>query len=188
MCGRFGYDGIYAVQPLSIRAAENHTISLLGPTMAATPSRTIVTDPRHIQDQDGEIIGYLKADLTAVYTPRIYVDPVTGAESIVVGWAGTGVKGGIASASAGFDLSAADESKQYTCTTALTVSVPDGLSPRPSTVVIPPASGNLTITPTGSATLNGAGSSLTRTFTNNRQGVLISPNPYVTTDYSVSGS
>lgn len=89
-----------------------------------------------------------------------------------------------------YTLVSLDNRKTYTCTTALTVNVPNGLTPRPSTVIYPPATGNLTLTPTGaSATLNGSALSITRAFTGtNKLGVSITPNPYDANDYTVSGS
>lgn len=85
-------------------------------------------------------------------------------------------------------ITALDDQKQFTCTTALPIMFPNGLSPRPSVIAVPPATGNLTLTPTGGATLNGSASSITRTFANNRLGVAITPNPYDVNDYTVSGS
>ena len=85
-------------------------------------------------------------------------------------------------------LAAADDKKRFTCTTALAIEVPTGLSPAPSCIAVPPAAGNLTLSPTGGATFNGSASALTRTFANNRNGVLIEPSPYTVNDYSVSGS
>ena len=85
-------------------------------------------------------------------------------------------------------LTALDDKKRFTCTTALTIEVPTGLSPAPSCIAVPPATGNLTLSPTGGATFNGSASALTRTFANNRNGVLIEPSPYTANDYSVSGS
>lgn len=92
------------------------------------------------------------------------------------------------SLSASRTIAAADDSTTFNCTTALPIVFPNGLSPKPSVIAVPPATGNLTLTPTGGATLNGSASSITRTFANNRLGVAITPNPYDVNDYSVSGS
>ena len=94
----------------------------------------------------------------------------------------------VESLSAGRLLAATDDKKQFTCTTALTITIPNGLTPPPSAIAIPPTTGNLTIARSGTATLNGSASSITRTFANNRGGVLITPNPYVADDYTVGGS
>lgn len=85
-------------------------------------------------------------------------------------------------------ITALDDRARFTCTTALPMEVPLGLSPPPSWVVFPPASGVVTITPTGGAKINGSTSPITRAFANNRLGVWFVPNPYDANDYSVSGS
>lgn len=86
-------------------------------------------------------------------------------------------------------ITADDDQKQFTCITALTVTCPNGLSPKPSTIFFPPATGNLTLTPAGGATLNGSASPITRAFTGtNKLGVALIPNPYDVNDYTVSGS
>ena len=91
--------------------------------------------------------------------------------------------------SANYTLTPADDQKQFTCTTALTVTCPNGLSPKPSTIFFPPATGDLTLTPAGGATLNGSASPITRAFTGtNKLGVALIPNPYDVNDYTVSGS
>lgn len=84
-------------------------------------------------------------------------------------------------------LTADDDKSQFDCMVVLAVEVPGGLSPKPSTIAVPPATGNLTLTPTGGATFNGSATPLTRTFANNRLGVAITPNPHDVNDYSVSG-
>lgn len=43
--------------------------------MPANPTKTVVTDPRHVQDENGDIIGYQKDPYnTLVYTPRYVTD------------------------------------------------------------------------------------------------------------------
>ena len=86
-------------------------------------------------------------------------------------------------------LAATDNGKIYSCSAAFSTNVPNGLTPKPSTIFFPPATGNLTLTPTGGATLNGSASPITRAFTGtNKLGVALIPNPYDVSDYSVSGS
>ncbi len=84
-------------------------------------------------------------------------------------------------------LSRADDQKIYACMTALTVTVPAGISPRPSAVFIPPATGNLSIATSGGAQINGATTTLTRGRSSNPAGIVIQP--YAESDgYGVSGS
>ena len=91
------------------------------------------------------------------------------------------------SVSAGFAVTAADDGKTFTCTTALTITIPASLSPRPSFIVNPPASGNVSLDPTGAAELNGAGTTITRSRASNPAGVAVIP--YAESDgYGVSGS
>lgn len=86
-------------------------------------------------------------------------------------------------------LAATDNGKVYSCSTAFSTNVPNGLTPKPSTVFFPPATGNLTLTPTGGATINGSASASTRAFTgSNKLGVALIPNPYDINDYTLSGS
>lgn len=88
-----------------------------------------------------------------------------------------------------YTLTPFDDGVQFLCSTDLSVTTPTGLgSLSPTAVVVPPLSGNLTVVPTGGTTINGAASSVTRDFLTNPLGVAISPNPYVATDYIVSGS
>ena len=86
-------------------------------------------------------------------------------------------------------LAATDNGKVYSCSTAFSTNVPNGLTPKPSTIFFPPATGNLTLTPTGGATINGSASASTRAFTgSNKLGVALIPNPYDINDYTLSGS
>lgn len=81
-------------------------------------------------------------------------------------------------------ITALDEGKVFECTTALTITIPVGLSPRPDFIVIPPSSGNVTISAGVGATVNGSG---TRSLASNPAGVAVVA--YINTDaYGVSGS
>ena len=90
--------------------------------------------------------------------------------------------------SADFALTNLDDETVHTCTTALSVNVAGGLTPQPNSIVFPPGTGNLTVTCSGGATINGATTPIIRTFANNRLGVYIFPNPNTPGDYTVSGS
>lgn len=84
-------------------------------------------------------------------------------------------------------VTAQDDGKVYACTTALTMTFPAGLSPRPAVVGIPPPTGNLSFAVSGGAQVNGATSTLTRSRSSNPAGVVIQP--YVDSDgYGASGS
>ncbi len=86
-----------------------------------------------------------------------------------------------------FSLTSADDGKVFACTAALTITIQAALSPRPSVVVIPPPSGNVSIAVSGGAQLNGATTTLTRSRASNLAGVAVVP--YVDADgYGVSGS
>ena len=83
-----------------------------------------------------------------------------------------------------YTISSFDDRKSFACTTALTVTIPTGLSPRPSVCILPPPTGNL-LSITGP--LNGSSQTLTRTRGSNVAGVAI--NAYPDADnYGVSGS
>ena len=89
--------------------------------------------------------------------------------------------------SANYTLTPADDQKQFTCTTALTITVPELLSPRPSFIVNAPPTGNVSLDPTGAAQLNGATTTLTRSRANNPAGFVVTA--YAESDgYGVSGS
>jgi len=81
--------------------------------------------------------------------------------------------------SGAYTISAQDDGITFNCTTALTVTVPSGLVPRPAIIIKPPPIGNLTIiTPSGTAT---------RARTTNPVGIFVSP--FAESDgYGVSGS
>lgn len=82
---------------------------------------------------------------------------------------------------------AEDDGLVFACTTALTITIPAALSPRPNIAVIPPASGNVSIAVSGGAQINGATTTLTRARAGNPAGFVIQP--YSEADgYGVSGS
>lgn len=110
---------------------------------------------------------------------------VSGGTLVAVG-AGSGGSSTPLPLSTGYTLTAADDGKRYYCTTALTVTIPENLATEPEVVILPPASGNLTIAVTGTATLNGAALPLTRTRAGNPVGVVISPHTGQTNAYGVS--
>lgn len=84
-------------------------------------------------------------------------------------------------------ITAADDGKVFACTTALTVTFPAALSPRPAVVFMLPPTGNVSIAVSGGATLNGATSTINRARSSNPAGVVVQP--YQETDgYGVSGS
>ena len=70
---------------------------------------------------------------------------------------------------ADYRITATDDGKLFACITPLTVNVPPGLSPRPTITVMPPPSGNLSIT----GMLNGSSQTLTRSRASNPGGVPI---------------
>jgi hypothetical protein len=85
------------------------------------------------------------------------------------------------------DITAADNAKSLAPTGALTYTIPAGLSPMPSFTVDCPASGTISIAKSGAATLNGAGTTLTRTRASNPVGFVVLA--HTDTDaYGVSGS
>lgn len=84
-------------------------------------------------------------------------------------------------------LTALDEGKIYECSTAITITVPAGLSPSPNVIIIPPASGNVTVIGSGGALINGVGTGITRDRATNPAGVALMS--YYTSDaYGLSGS
>lgn len=88
---------------------------------------------------------------------------------------------------ASFTLTAEDDDTVFACTADLTITIPAGLTPRPSIAAIPPASGNVTIVVTGGAQANGGTSPVVRSRASNPAGVAVVP--YVDADgYGVSGS
>lgn len=89
--------------------------------------------------------------------------------------------------SGAYTLKASDDGQRFSCTTALTITIPDGLSPRPSITVTPPASGNLTITMAGSEQVSGASSATRARGTTNPAGVALTGYKD-TAGYGLSGS
>lgn len=84
-------------------------------------------------------------------------------------------------------LTAAHDKAVLNCTTALTITVPSGLTPMPSCIVWPPSTGNVSIARSGTATLNGAATTLTRSLASNYSGFAIVAQP--TADaYGVTGA
>ena len=89
--------------------------------------------------------------------------------------------------SGNYTVTSADDRKTYTCNSALTITIPANLSPRPSFIVNPPASGNVSIAVSGGANINGATTTLTRARSANAAGFAVVP--YAESDgYGVSGS
>jgi hypothetical protein len=74
-----------------------------------------------------------------------------------------------------FSLTSADDGKVFACTAALTITIPATLSPRPSVIVIPPPSGNVSIAVSGGAQLNGATTTLTFSRANSPAGIEVTP-------------
>lgn len=89
--------------------------------------------------------------------------------------------------SGAYILKASDDGRVFICSTAITVTIPAGLSPRPNVAFIPPASGNVSMAVSGGATINGATTTLTRARSANPAGFIVQP--YSESDgYGVSGS
>ena len=84
-------------------------------------------------------------------------------------------------------IAASDDGKVFSLTVAATLTIPANLSPRPSFIVNPPASGNVSIAVSGGANINGATTTLTRARSANVAGFAVVP--YAESDgYGVSGS
>jgi hypothetical protein len=66
------------------------------------------------------------------------------------------------------------DGRTIVCTTALTISISEGIN-YTGGIIIPPAAGNVTITPLGKTQLNGAQVSLTRSLAANPVGFVITP-------------
>ena len=84
------------------------------------------------------------------------------------------------------DITAADNGKFLTPTGTLTLTLPAGLSPMPSFTVDCPASGTVSIARSTTATINGAGTTLTRTRANNPVGFVVLA--HESDAYGVSGA
>ena len=96
-------------------------------------------------------------------------------------------EGAVVSISTDTLITAADDARTFNCTTALTITIPELLSPRPSFIVNPPPTGNASIAVSGGANINGATTTLTRARSANVAGFAVVP--YAESDgYGVSGS
>lgn len=70
-------------------------------------------------------------------------------------------------------LTADDNGKVLRCSTALTLEYPEGLGNAFACIVEPPSSGNVTVDPTGSCSVNGGTTNLTRSRSSNPAGFVI---------------
>lgn len=83
-------------------------------------------------------------------------------------------------------ITAEDNAKFLAPTGSLTYTIPAGLDPMPSFTVDCPASGTVSIARSGGATLNGAGTTLTRTRASNPVGFVVLA--HESDAYGVSGA
>lgn len=83
---------------------------------------------------------------------------------------------------ANYTLQANDHNKSFQALGAITITVPAGLSPRPTVGLMPPPSGNLSVV----GTLNGSSQTLTRALAANPSGVCLAGYPS-TDGYGLSG-
>jgi hypothetical protein len=83
------------------------------------------------------------------------------------------VGGAITTVTASRALTTADSGNVLRCSAAVTLEYPEGLSAAFSCIVEPPASGDVTLDPTGSCTANGGTTNLTRSRANNPAGFVI---------------
>ena len=144
----------------------------------STRGRWVSQEATFIYDQAGKFTGLSKEIDTAMLT-------------VLVSEANDSTGGGGASSTESLSgprtITADDDQKQFTCTTALTITIPELLSPRPSFIVNAPPTGNVSLDPTGAAQLNGATTTLTRSRANNPAGFVVTA--YAESDgYGVSGS
>lgn len=96
-------------------------------------------------------------------------------------------QGAVVSISTDTLITAADDGRIFNLTAAATLTISASLSPRPSFIVNPPASGNASIAVSGGANVNGATTTLTRSRSSNPAGVAVVA--YAESDgYGVSGS
>lgn len=84
------------------------------------------------------------------------------------------------------DITAGDNGKFLTPIGTLTLTIPAGLDPMPSFTVDCPASGTVSIARSTTATINGAGTTLTRTRANNPVGFVVLA--HESDAYGVSGA
>lgn len=122
---------------------------------------TIERNVSNLHDQDtGKLVGYR--------------NPVTGKdESLNAAALQAVVTGTRTPVTASRDITAEDNGLLLTPTGTLTLTIPAGLSPMPSFTVDCPASGTVSVARSGGATLNGAGTTLTRTRANNPVGFVV---------------
>ena len=76
---------------------------------------------------------------------------------------------------ADYVIKASDDGATLACTTALTITLPLGLAPRPRLDLIAPPTGNLSVAVSGGARVNGATTTLTFTRETSPTGVKITP-------------
>ena len=123
-------------------------------------------------------------DIASRPSIRGYVDS-DGKAQIALG--GINISATNVTLSGAYQVTALDDGKVFTCTAALTITIPAALSPRPSFIVNPPSSGNVSIAVSGGAQVNGATTTLTRARTANVAGFAVVP--YAESDgYGVSGA
>ena len=144
----------------------------------STRGRWVAQEATFIYDQAGKFTGLSKEIDTAML-------------AVLVSEASGSTDGGGASSTESLSgprtITADDDQKQFTCTTALIITIPASLSPRPSFVVNPPATGAASIAVSGGAQINGATTTLTRSRANNPAGFVVTA--YAESDgYGVSGS
>lgn len=129
------------------------------------------------------------------YEGQIVTNPAGGnseATLISLGYAvsdldGPDKSGDPVTVSADRTIAASDDGKVFNLTVAATLTIPASLSPRPSFIVNPPASGNVSIAVSGGANINGATTTLTRARSANVAGFAVVA--YAESDgYGVSGS
>ncbi len=88
--------------------------------------------------------------------------------------------------SSDYTLTAADDGTWFTASTALVVTVPAGLTPMPSCVFIPPASGSITLRSSGGTKLSGATSDIVVNLSTNPAGAGLVPLYGQTDSYGVT--
>lgn len=146
----------------------------------STRGRWVGQEATFTYDGDGKFIGLTGGDIKTALLPELIDDangPDGGGSAAIVP----------VTLNADYTITAADDGKQFNCSTALTITVPAGLSPKPSFIPVPPPTGNLSLAWTGGATGNGAATTITRTRANNPAGLVVVPYVDVTDGYGVSG-
>jgi hypothetical protein len=88
---------------------------------------------------------------------------------------------------ADYTLKSTDNGKSYRCTAPLVLTVPVGIALADGVIVMPPASGNLSVASDGVSTLNGATTTLTRTAANNVGGIAVISR-ITANDFGVTGN